>query len=151
MMEIQKIKNGVAAVFVGASELITRGITGGVNSETTHLLAKEAFDVLGERDFGEISIDAYINGCGLLLFAEMYKPKKSAVLFSCLENLLSHVATLDIDMPSRLVLYDGKYCLIGTGTIAAEEDAQICTPEMESSQVLIESNAVERLRTCFRV
>ncbi len=150
-MEIQKIKNGVAAVFVGAGELAERGIVSGFGSDTAKSLAKEAFTILGERDAGDISVDVYLNGCGLLLFAEKAEPKKYARLFPTLEELLTYVTKADDDAASRLVLYEGKYCLISECICETDDDSQICTQDMLSSRVLIENDALSSLRACFKV
>ncbi len=154
-MEIQMIKDGVIAAFVDHEELIKRGLSDGrFNSESAHDIAREAFFESGERGFSEIEVDAYINGCGLLLFAAVRKGGKCAVKFNSLEALLSYVACLPRDTESRLVLSDGEYCLISDFVSEEAEgygEVCPCTEDIMSSPPLIEESAVSQLYKYFRL
>ena len=153
-MEIQMIKDDVIMAFVGRDELSERGFTErGLGSDFAQKLAREVFSELGRAVDGELSVDVYINGCGLMMFAEAEIPKKYAVLFSSLENLLAYVGHLPKD-DARLVLFEGEYCLIsGHLSPVAEDYGEVAeyTEEMSLSKVLIEKDAISSLCTCFKL
>ncbi len=154
-MEIQMIKDGVLAAFVSHDELTERGLSDGrFNSESAHDIAREALFESGERNIGEIEVDAYINGCGLMLFAAVRKEGKSAVKFSSLEALLSYVACLPRDTESRLVLLDGEYCLISPClSQKAREYGEVCrcTEDIMCAAPLIKKQAVAQLYNYFHL
>lgn len=148
-MQVQKIRDGVVAAFFGKDELERRG---GFSSTLANTLAREAFENLGSGGGGGIYVDAYVNACGLMLFAELEKEGRQAVRFNSLESLLAYIPFHPKSADSALFLSDSLFCLVSDSfSDKAGEYGEFipCTEELLSSHALIEASAASKLISSF--
>ncbi len=147
-MQVQKIRDGVVAAFFGKDELERRG---GFSGELANTLAREAFGA----DFNDgVCVDAYVNSCGLMLFAELERVKRRAVIFDSLESLLAYIPSHPKDSDSALYLSDGAFCLVSDNFSDGAEVCGAfvpCTEELLASPALIESGAAAKLKSSFNL
>lgn len=112
-MTIEPIGSASVALYITAADLKQRGMTPqSITLEEALRLARQAFEEAGITTDGAIEIEAYPNGCGVLVFARVQPGGGRWFSFDGLEEVLAAARAIGGPRPdAALTLWEGRYWL----------------------------------------